>query len=114
MDAASPSQRNYLTSGTNHPRNLGHYIKIKSMNNRNRGREEGEETKIKITEIFSATSSKKFSLSKERDFKVEEANRTPNRLAQKRHSPLCIIIKTLNVENKERILKAAREKDLVT
>ena len=46
--------------------------------------------------------------------KVQEAYRTPNRLDQKRKSPHHIIIKTLNIQNKERILKAAREKDQIT
>ena len=43
--------------------------------------------------------------------KVQDAYRTPDRLHQK--SPL-YIIKTLNVQKKERILKAAREKGQVT
>lgn len=43
--------------------------------------------------------------------KVQEAYRASNRLDQKRKSPWYIIIKTLKVQNKERILKAAREKD---
>jgi hypothetical protein len=36
-----------------------------------------------------------------------------NRLDQKRNSPQHIIIKTLKIQNKERILKAARGKDKV-
>ena len=46
--------------------------------------------------------------------KEQEAHRIPNRSEQKRKSSGNIIIKTLNVQNKERILKAAREKDQVT
>ena len=46
--------------------------------------------------------------------KVQEAYRTPNKLDKKRNSPSYIIIKTLNVQNKERILKVAREKHPVT
>ena len=45
---------------------------------------------------------------------VEEAYRTPSRLNQKRKSFCHIIIKTLNVQNKERILKAARGKGQIT
>ena len=45
--------------------------------------------------------------------KVQEAYRTPNKWDQKRKSSHHIIIKTLNAQNKERILKAAREKDQV-
>lgn len=49
--------------------------------------------------------------SKKAPLKVEEAQRTSNRLDQKRQSYHHIIIKTLNVQNKERILKTARKKD---
>jgi len=40
----------------------------------------------------------------------QEPHRTPNRLEQKRNSSHHIIVKTPNVQNKERILKAVREK----
>ena len=42
--------------------------------------------------------------------KVQEAYRTPNKWDQKRKSSYHIIIKTLNIQNKERILKPAKEK----
>ena len=45
--------------------------------------------------------------------KVQEAYRTPNRLDQKK-SPHHIIIKTQNIQNKERILRDAKEKGQVT
>jgi hypothetical protein len=45
---------------------------------------------------------------------IQEACRTPNRLAQKRNSSCHIIIKTPNSLNEERILKAIREKRQVT
>jgi hypothetical protein len=45
--------------------------------------------------------------------KVQEAYRTPNKWDQKKCSPH-IIIKTLNTQSKERILKAARKKDQIT
>jgi hypothetical protein len=41
---------------------------------------------------------------------VQEAFRTQNRLDQNRTSPGHIIIKTTSTENRERILKAVREK----
>jgi hypothetical protein len=44
---------------------------------------------------------------------IQEAHRTPNRLEQKRNSSYHIIIKTPNAQNKERILKAVREKGQV-
>jgi hypothetical protein len=45
---------------------------------------------------------------------IQEAYRTPNRLGQKRNSSCHIIIKAQNAQNKERILKAVREKGQVT
>ena len=45
---------------------------------------------------------------------IQEAYRTPNRLDQKRNFSHHIIIKTPNALNKERILKAVREKGQVT
>jgi hypothetical protein len=41
---------------------------------------------------------------------VQEASRTPNGLDQNRTSPWHIIIKITSTENKERLLKAVREK----
>lgn len=46
--------------------------------------------------------------------KVEEADRTPNRLGQKRNSPQHKIIKTVNAQSTERIEHATREKDQET
>jgi hypothetical protein len=45
---------------------------------------------------------------------IQETYRTPNRLDQKRNSSCHIIVKTPNAQNKERILKAVREKGQVT
>ena len=45
---------------------------------------------------------------------IQEAYRTPNRLDQKRNSSWHIIIRTTNALNKDRILKAVREKVQVT
>jgi hypothetical protein len=42
--------------------------------------------------------------------RVQEVSRTPNRLDQNRTSLKHIIIKTIRIENRERILKAIREK----
>jgi hypothetical protein len=41
---------------------------------------------------------------------IQEAHRTPNRLDQKKFSSKHTIIRTTNALNKDRILKAAREK----
>jgi hypothetical protein len=45
---------------------------------------------------------------------IQEAYRTPNSLDQKRNSTCHIIIKTPSTLNKERVLKAVREKGQVT
>ena len=48
------------------------------------------------------------------DMQVQEAQRVPNKMDAKRPTPRYIIIKTPKVKDKERILKAARENQLVT
>ena len=53
-------------------------------------------------------------LVKEIDMQVQEAQRVPNKMYAKRPTPRHIIIKMPNVKGKGRILKAAREKHLVT
>jgi hypothetical protein len=45
---------------------------------------------------------------------VQEASRTPNRLDQNKTAPQHVIIKTTSTENREKILKAAREKKQIT
>ena len=51
---------------------------------------------------------------KEIDIQVLGAQRIPNKMNPKRPTPRHIIIKVAKVKDKERILKAAREKQLVT
>ena len=51
---------------------------------------------------------------KEIDMPVQQAQRVPNKRDPKRTTPRHIIIKMPKVKEKERILKAAREKQLVT
>ena len=53
-------------------------------------------------------------LVKEIDMQVQEAHRVPNKMDEKRTTPRPIVIKMPQVKKKERILKAAREKKLVT
>ncbi|KAK1338829.1 hypothetical protein QTO34_019488 [Cnephaeus nilssonii] len=53
-------------------------------------------------------------LMKEIDLQVQEAHRTPNKRNPKRTTPRHIIIKMPRAKDKERILQAAREKQLVT
>ena len=54
-------------------------------------------------------------LAKEIDFQeVHEAQTVPKKLDPKKHTPRHIIIKLPKITDKERILKAEREKDTVT
>ena len=48
------------------------------------------------------------------DMQIQEAQRVPNKMDIKRPTPRYIIIKMPKVRDNERILKAAREKKLVT
>ena len=52
-------------------------------------------------------------LVKEIDIQVQEAQRVPNKLDPKRTIPRYIIIKLTKIKDKERMLKAAREKKSV-
>ena len=53
-------------------------------------------------------------LAKESDIQVQEAQRVPNKRNSSISTPSHIIIKMPKVKDKERILKAARERQLVT
>jgi hypothetical protein len=68
-----------------------------------------------IHNIFNKIITENFpNLEKVMPIQVQEASRTPNRLDQNRTTPLHIIIKTTSTENRERILKAVREKRQTT
>jgi predicted transcriptional regulator len=77
---------------------------------------EGEELQTEgIDNLFNRTIIVNFlNLKKERVTQVWEAYRTPNNQDQKRNTTRYIIIKTLNTQNKERILEATKEKRQVT
>ena len=54
-------------------------------------------------------------MAKEIDFQeVQEAQRVPKKLDPRKHTPRHIIITLPNIKDKERILKAVREKERVT
>jgi hypothetical protein len=76
------------------------------------GREESEDSQLKgAVSIFNKIIEENFlNLKKEMSMNIQEAYRTPNRLVQKRNSSCHIILKIPNSLNKERILKALREK----
>jgi hypothetical protein len=85
---------------------------IKRPNLRIMDIEEGEEVQTKcICNIFNKIITENFTnLEKVLPIQVQEAFRTPNRLDENRTSPWHIIIKMTSTENRERILKAVREK----
>jgi chromosome segregation ATPase len=89
---------------------------IKRPNLRITGIEEREEVQAKgISNIFNKIIAENFkNLEKTIPINIQEASRTPNRLDQNRTAPQHIIIKTMNTENRERILKAVREKKQIT
>jgi hypothetical protein len=80
------------------------------------GIDEGEEVQAKgIHHISNKILAEKFpTLKKKMPTQVQEASRTPNRHDQKRVSPQHFIIKMINPQNKERILKDIRKKNQVT
>jgi hypothetical protein len=53
-------------------------------------------------------------LEKSMPIQVQEASRTPNRLDKNRTTPQHTIIKTISTDNRERILKAVRQKKQIT
>jgi hypothetical protein len=77
--------------------------------------EKGEVQAKGIHNIFNKIITENFpNFKKVLPIQVQEASRTPNTLDQNRTSPQHIIIKTTSAENRERILKAVREKKQIT
>ena len=77
---------------------------------------EGEEEEQEIKNLSENRKKENLpNLSKEIDFQeVQEAQRVPKKMDQKKHTPRHIIITLPKIKDKERILKAAREKETVT
>ena len=77
---------------------------------------EGEEEDQEIENLFENIMKENFpNLAKEIDFQeVQEAQRVPKKLDPRRNTPRHIIITLAKIKDKERILKAAREKETVT
>ena len=76
---------------------------------------EGEEKEQEIGNLFEKIMKENFSnLVKKIDMQAQEPQRALNKMNAKRPTPRHIIIKMPKVNDKERILKAAREKHLVT
>ena len=89
---------------------------FKRSNIRIIGVPEGEEEEQEIENLFEQIMKENFpNLAKEIDFQeVQEAQRVPKNLEPRRNTPSHIIITLAKIKDKERILKAAREKETVT
>ena len=75
----------------------------------------GEECVQGIENLFEEIMTENFlNLVKEKVTQVQEAQRVPNKLDPKRPTSRHIIIKMTGLKDKERILKAARGKQVVT
>ena len=75
---------------------------------------EGEEREQKIGNLFEKMTANFLNLVKEIDIQIQEVHRVPKKMNPKRPTPRHIITKMWKVKDKERILKAAREKQVVT
>ena len=77
---------------------------------------EGEEEEQKIERLFEQIMRENVpNLAKKIDFQeVQEAQRVPKKLDPRKNTPRHIVITLAKLKDKERILKAAREKDTVT
>ena len=77
------------------------------------GMPEGEEEEQQIENLFENIMKEDFpNLAKEIDFQeVQEAQRVPKKLDPRKHTPRHIIMTLPKIKDKERTLKAAREKD---
>ena len=77
---------------------------------------EGAEQEQEIENLFEKIMKEDFpNLAKEIDFQeVQESQRVPNKLDPRKHRLRHIMITLPKIKDKERILKAAREKETVT
>ena len=79
------------------------------------GISEGEEVSQGIKNLTEEIMSKNLpNLVKEKDTQVQEVQKVPNKLDPKRPTLRHIIIKMTSIHNKERILKAIRENQVIT
>uniref|UniRef100_A0A8D1HPP9 L1 transposable element RRM domain-containing protein n=1 Tax=Sus scrofa TaxID=9823 RepID=A0A8D1HPP9_PIG len=97
-----------------HERNIGElWDNIKQAKLHIIGIPEGVEKDKRIENIFEEIIAGNFPNLKDSDFKTQEAQRAPNKVNPNRPTPRHMIIKMAKVNDKERILKAAREKQSV-
>ena len=83
---------------------------IRKRNKRIMGINEGEEKEQGLESIFRQIVDENFpNLRNELELGIQEVNRPPNYLNRKRPSPRHIVLKLSKINNKEGILRAARE-----
>ena len=76
---------------------------------------EGEEREEETAKIFQEITAQKFPhMGKEPLTQIQEAQRVPYKINPRRNTPRHILIKLTKIKDKEKILKAAREKKQVT
>ena len=75
---------------------------------------EGEDEEQEMENLFEKIMENFPNLAKDLDMRVQDAQRIPKKLDSRRNTPRHIIITLLKIKDKERILKAAREKGRVT
>ena len=76
---------------------------------------EGEEEEQEIENLFEQVIKENFpNLAKELDMQVQDTLKVPKKLDPRKHTPRHIIITLPKIKDKEKILKAAREKETVT
>ena len=77
---------------------------------------EGEEEEQEMENLFQQVMKENFpNLEKEIDFQeAQEVQRVPKKLDPRKHTPRHIITTLAKMKDKERILKAAREKERLT
>ena len=76
---------------------------------------EGEEEEQEIENLLEQIMKENFpSLAKELDMQVQDTQRVPKKLDPRKHTPRHIMITLPKVKDRERILKASREKETVT
>ena len=79
------------------------------------GVSEGEEEEQEIENLFGKIMKNSLNLAKEIDTEeVQEAQRVPKKLDPRKNTARHVISKLSKIKDKERILKAAREKETVT
>ena len=113
---SQPEQNEKTTIQKNEERLRNLWDNFKYSNIRIIGVPEGEEEGQEIENLFENIMKENVPhLAKEIDFQeVQDAQRLPKKVDSRKHTPRHIIIILPKIKNKERILKAAREKETVT